>query len=81
MSYDYSKFNILSSNNEEDISYDAEEIVEEILNLNNKRPELNISKVYELKYKENQSVPQIANQLEMSEGSVIEALCEIVALV
>ncbi len=78
---DYSKFNILSSNNEEDISYDAEEIVEEILNLNNKRPELNISKVYELKYKENQSVPQIANQLEMSEGSVIEALCEIVALV
>ena len=78
---DYSKFNIKIDSNEEDYSYDAQEISEEISSLAGKRPELNISKVYELKYKENQSVSQIAQQLEMAENDVIEALCEIVALV
>ena len=77
---DYSKFNIGLEDEEDDI-YDANEISDELAKLSGKRPELNISQVYNLKYKEKQSVPQIANQLEMAENDVIEALCEIVALV
>ena len=49
--------------------------------LNTKRPELNILQVYDLKYKENSSVQDIATQLDMSEDSVLEALSEMVAIV
>ena len=39
---------------------DINEIQEGLLDLNKKRPELNIVKIFELKYKENSSVSQIA---------------------
>ena len=60
---------------------DVDGITKELLDLNHKRPELNIIKVYELKYKENLSLSDIALQLEMSENSVLEALSEIIAIV
>ena len=60
---------------------DIKEIQYGLVDLNKKRPELNIVKIFELKYKENSSVSQIALSLEMSEENVLEALNEIVALV
>ncbi len=80
---DYSLFatRLNAEDEEEDLTLDAEELASEISSLDSKRPELNIIKVYNLKYKENASVPQIAEQLEMSESSVLEALSEIIALV
>ncbi len=80
---DYSLFGtrLNAEDEEEDLTLDAEELASEISKLDSKRPELNIIRVYNLKYKENASVPQIAEQLEMSESSVLEALSEIIALV
>ena len=60
---------------------DIKEIQASLVELNKKHPELNIVKIFELKYKENSSVSQIALSLEMSEEDVLEALNEIVALV
>ena len=76
---DYSKFSFTPSNNNEDI--DVEELAKDLKELNTKRPELNILQVYDLKYKENSSVQDIATQLDMSEDSVLEALSEMVAIV
>ena len=76
---DYSKFSFTPSNNDEDI--DVEELTKDLKELNTKRPELNILQVYDLKYKENSSVQDIATQLDMSEDSVLEALSEMVAIV
>ena len=76
---DYSVFNYEPEIDNDDI--DVEGISKELVELNHKRGDLNILKVYELKYKENLSVQEIALQLEMSEYSVIEALSEIIAVV
>ena len=76
---DYSVFNYEPEIDNDDI--DVEGISKELVELNHKRGDLNILKVYELKYKENLSVQEIALQLEMSEDSVIEALSEIIAVV
>ena len=76
---DYSAFNYVPEIDEKDI--DIEGITEELIELNHKRADLNILKVYELKYKENCSVSEIALQLEMSEDRVIETLSEIIAIV
>lgn len=79
---DYSKFDI-EIDSVEDIldKVDADEISSEILKLNEKRPELHITDVYQLKYKKNHSVAQITQELEMSESDVLDALGEIIALI
>ena len=77
---DYNLFGFESADNIIE-QQDINEIQEGLLDLNKKRPELNIVKIFELKYKENSSVSQIALSLEMSEENVLEALNEIVALV
>ena len=76
---DYSAFSYNPEIDNEDI--DIEGISKDLVDLNNKRSELNILKVYELKYKENLSIQEIALQLEMSESNVLEALSEIIAVV
>lgn len=76
---DYSMFDYEPQSEINDV--DIEEISKELMALNNKRQDLNIIKVFELKYKENLSVQEIALQLEMSESSVLEALNEIIAVV
>ena len=59
----------------------SENIVSQIYTLNDSLPELNVLSVYNLKYKENLPISQIAEQLSMDESSVIEALNKIIDLV
>lgn len=76
---DYSVFSYSTNKYKDDI--DAEEIVNEIRDLASKHPELNIIDVYNLKFKDKLTVPQVASELNMSEDNVIEALNELVAIV
>ena len=76
---DYSVFSYSTDKYKDDI--DAEEIVNEIKDLASKHPELNIINVYNLKFKEKLTIPQVASELDMSEDNVIEALNELVAIV
>lgn len=76
---DYSVFSYSTDKYKDDI--DAEEIVNEIKDLASKHPKLNIINVYNLKFKEKLTIPQVASELDMSEDSVIEALNELVAIV
>ena len=76
---DYSKFSYTPQNLDED--FDIEKLVSELQDLNNKKPELNILKIYNLKYKENRSVADIASLLGMSKDNIVEALSEIVAII
>lgn len=76
---DYSAFEFTPENviNE----FDAEEIAENIKQISSKRPELKITSVFNLKYKENHSVEEISEELGMSKENVLEALSEIIATV
>lgn len=76
---DYSVFSYSTDKYNDDI--DAEEIVNEIKDLASKHPELNIINVYNLKFKDKLTIPQVASELNMSEDNVIEALNELVAIV
>ena len=76
---DYSVFSYSTDKYKDDI--DAKEIVNEIKDLASKHPELNIINVYNLKFKDKLTIPQVASELNMSEDNVIEALNELVAIV
>ena len=76
---DFSMFHYQPDTNTDDI--DADEIIKEILDLNQKRPNLNIINVYNLKYKNKLPVSDIATQLDMSNDNVVEALNEIISIV
>ena len=76
---DYSVFSYSTDKYKDDI--DAEEIINEIKDLASKHPELNIIDVYNLKFKDKLTIPQVASELDMSEDNVIEALNELVAIV
>ena len=76
---DYSVFSYSTDKYKDDI--DAEEIVNEIKDLASKHPELNIIDVYNLKFKDKLTIPQVASELNMSEENVIDALNELVAIV
>ena len=76
---DYSVFSYSTDKYKDNI--DAEEIVSEIKDLASKHPELNIINVYNLKFKDKLTIPQVASELDMSEDNVIEALNELVAIV
>lgn len=76
---DYSVFSYSTDKYKDDI--DAKEIVNEIKDLASKHPELNIINVYNLKFKNKLTIPQVASELNMSEDNVIEALNELVAIV
>ena len=74
---DYSVFDFTPQENNEEV--DVDEIKANIED--SKHPELNILKVYDLKYKNKNSVSEIATQLSMNEEQVVEALNEIIAVV
>ena len=76
---DYSVFDFTPQENYEDV--DVDEIKAGLEELDLKHPELNILKVYDLKYKNKNSVSEIATQLSMNEEQVVEALNEIIAVV
>ena len=75
---DYSIFSFSTDKYKDDI--DAEEIVNEIKDVASKRPELNIIDVYNLKFKDKLTIPQVASKLDMSEDNVIEALNELISI-
>lgn len=75
---DYSIFSFSTDKYKDDI--DAEEIVNEIKDVAAKRPELNIINVYNLKFKDKLTIPQVASKLDMSEDNVIEALNELISI-
>lgn len=75
---DYSVFSFSTDKYKDDI--DAEEIVNEIKDVAAKRPELNIINVYNLKFKDKLTIPQVASKLDMSEDNVIEALNELISI-
>lgn len=76
---DYSVFDFTPQENYEDV--DVDEIKAGLEELDLKHPELNILKVYDLKYKNKNSVSEIASQLGMDEVQVVEALNEMIAVV
>ena len=79
-SVDYTKFDY-TPDNKEDEYIDAESLLKEIKTLDGKRQDLNIMQVYNLKYKENCTIPQISLRLGMSEDNIIEALNELTGIV
>lgn len=78
---DFSKFNFNPENVDINDTLDTDLIVKDIQDLANKRPELKIIDVYNMKYKDNKSVSEISTELRMDENSVIDALNEIIAVI
>ncbi len=76
---DYSVFCFNPQNEESGI--DTETITKDLTELSDKYPDLSILDIYNLKYKENLSVSEVAKNLNISENKVIEALNEIIAVI
>lgn len=78
---DFSKFDFNPEAVETDDALDTDLIVKDIQDLANKRPELKVIDVYNMKYKDNKSVSEISTELGIDEDSVIDALNEIIAVI
>ena len=78
---DYSKFYFTPENNEPYNNIDIELVAKDLQELANKNPDLNILEIYNMKYKENAQISQIAAKLDLSENKVIDALNEIIAVI
>ena len=76
---DYSMFDYVPEYNNSSI--DIQDIELRLAELNNQKPELNIFTIFDLKYKQNLSIPEIAEKLQMEKQDVITALDEIVELI
>lgn len=75
-------YNIFSYNpNEIKNIVDTQQISENLINLNTKKPEYNVLEIFELRYKQNNSLEQISEKLNMSKEDIINVLNEIVELV
>lgn len=61
-----------------DTDTNVNNVIDEIKMIDSKNVELNIYKVYDLKYNHNLSVDEIASELNMSEADVVDALTEII---
>ena len=78
---DYSKFNYTPDTYSIIDNIDANSIAKDIYELANRNPNLDIIQIYNLKYKEKETIPKIATELQISEAQVIEALNEIIAVI
>lgn len=78
---DYSRFEFISSYDNTLDESEIESLKNAITDLDKKHPELNVVKIYELKYKENSSVEQIAQILDIQKDTVLEVLGEIISLI
>ena len=76
---DYSVFNYSPIQKEEGV--DTNEVLKKIKKLDKENPSLNILKIFDLKYKQNATVSQIAEHLNISKQDVILALEELVDLI
>jgi len=76
---DYSVFNY----NPEEVqnSIDVVQITEKLLTLNSAKPQSNVLKIYDLRYKQNYTLEKIASELNIATDDVVEVLNEIVELV
>jgi len=76
---DYSAFDYTpeSKPNETDLSG----VVSKLIELNEKEPNLNILKVFDLKYKKNLTIEEIAEELQKEKQDIIAALDEMVKLI
>lgn len=76
---DYSVFNYNPENSNNEI--DEEEIANSIRDLDKRKPDLNILKVYNLKYKESNTISEIASKLNMEKNDVKEAVSELISVI
>ena len=75
----YSVFGYTPKENEE--FSDSGEIVAKLLDINNQEPELNILKIFDLKYKQNLTIEEIMAELNLEKQEVITALDKMVDLI
>ena len=72
----------LESNSKPDYEIeDSQQLINGVKKLNIKRPDLNIVKVYDLKYNKKLTVDQIAAELNIDTTVILEALTELEALI
>ncbi len=76
---DYSLFSYTPENTED--AANINEIERKLADLNKKNPELNILKIFELRYKQNLPIANIAEELQLEKQAVVTALDEIVELI
>ena len=76
---DYSMFDYVPDVHDENVN--IQDIETKLSNLNFQKPELNILAIFDLKYKQNLPIPEIAEELQMEKQDVIKALDEIVELI
>ena len=76
---DYSLFNYVPETHNEDI--DIQNLENKLAELNEQKPELNILKIFDLKYKQNLPITEIAEKLQIEKQDVLSALDEIVDLI
>ena len=76
---DYSAFNYEPKENQNDVDIDV--LKQKIIQLDNSQPDLNILRIFDLKYKQNYSVEKIAEELSMEKQQVVAALNELIELV
>lgn len=77
---DYSVFNFTPKEDNGEILV-VDEVKQELLDLDAKHPELQITNVYNLKFKDKNSIEEITSKLGMTQEQVIEALNEMIAVV
>jgi hypothetical protein len=72
---------VLSKRYDVDRDGKLNEIERKLADLNKKNPELNILKIFELRYKQNLPIENIAEELQLEKQAVVTALDEIVELI
>ena len=76
---DYSKFNYEPKEEKEDLN--VNEVIKEINAIDKKYPIYRIKEVFELKYKERNSIDEISKKLNMDKQMVEESLNELLSII
>ena len=76
---DYSPFSYIPEI--KDIDADLQNIESKLIDLNRQKPELNILKIFDLRYKQNLPINKIAVDLNIQKQTVLQAIDEIVELI
>ena len=76
---DYSAFNYSPEEIKQNVN--SELLTDKLIQLSNEKPDLNVLTIFELKYKQNKTIENIAIELGINSDDVVEALNNIVELV
>ncbi len=76
----YSVFNFEPDTKDLFSEIDRDSITKNLLDLANANPEVDIMKIYNMKYKDNETIQKIAIELKIGEDKIIEALKEIISV-